>query len=175
MYSIGRFSYGDPAPTVMADSGNPKATLRIGNFCSIGMNVTILLGNEHRIDWVTTYPLPSLLNRCWEITKRAKVETEGSVIIGNDVWIGMNSFILGDVNIADGAVIGACSVVTKSVEPYTIVAGNPAKVIRKRFDQETINKLLKIRWYDWDIERIKENMPLLLSNRIREFIEKNYS
>ena len=170
MYSIGKFSYGDPAPTVLA--GNPQATLRIGNFCSIAANVTILLGSEHRPDWVTTYPFNMILDEFREI--KGHPATRGSVKIGNDVWIGMNATILNGVNIADGAVIGACSVVTKDVEPYTIVAGNPARVIRERFDQETINKLLRIKWWDWSIERVKENMPLLLSNRIEEFIKKNY-
>jgi carbonic anhydrase/acetyltransferase-like protein (isoleucine patch superfamily) len=86
----------------------------------------------------------------------------------------MNAFIRDRVTIGDGAVIGACSAVTKNVDAYTIVAGNPARVIRKRFDHETIDKLLRIKWWDWSIERIKENRPLLLSNRIEEFIQKNY-
>jgi serine acetyltransferase len=77
------------------------------------------------------------------------------------------------VHIGDGAIIGAFSVVTKNVEPYTIVAGNPAKVIRKRFDQDTIDELLRIKWWDWGIQKIKDNMPLLLSNRTKEFIEAN--
>lgn len=170
MYSIGKFSYGDPAPIVIAP--NPQATLSIGSFCSIAQNVTILLGNEHRPDWVTTYPFNMVLDEFREI--KGHPATRGSVTIGNDVWIGMNAFIRDGVSIADGAVIGAFSVVTKNVEPYTIVAGNPARVIRKRFDQETINKLLRIKWWDWSIERIKKNMPLLLSNRTKEFIEQNY-
>jgi acetyltransferase-like isoleucine patch superfamily enzyme len=171
-YSIGRFSYGDPEPSVIDDPYNPQATLRIGNFCSIAANVTILLGDEHRMDWVTTYPFNMVLNEFGKMKGQSR--TKGSVIIGNDVWIGMNAFILSGVSIADGAVIGACSVVTKNVEPYTIVAGNPARIIGKRFDQETINKLLRIKWWDWSIERIKTNMPLLLSDRIEEFLEKNY-
>jgi acetyltransferase-like isoleucine patch superfamily enzyme len=170
MYPIGAYSYGDPAPRLIGFG--LKAPLKIGKFCLIGQGVTILLGSEHRPDWVTTYPFNFILDEFKEI--KGTPITKGSVTIGNDVWIGMNAFILDGVSIADGAVIGACSVVTNNVEPYTIVAGNPARVIRKRFDRETINKLLKIKWWDWNIDRIKENMPLLLSNRIEEFIEKNH-
>ncbi len=169
-FSIGRFSYGCPAPNVIEDCYNPQAVLQIGSFCSIAENVTILLGEGHRPDWVTTYPFNILMNDFSGI--QGNPVTKGSVIIGNDVWIGRNAFIRDGVTVGDGAVIGAYSVVTKNVEPYTIVAGNPARVIRKRFDQETIDELLRIKWWDWSIEKIKENMPLLLSNNLKEFIEK---
>jgi acetyltransferase-like isoleucine patch superfamily enzyme len=159
-YSIGRYSYGVPAPRIIEDEFNPQATVKIGSFCSIAENVTILLGKGHRTDWVTTYPFNLVLKDFKEM--KGNPITRGDVIIGNDVWIGRNAFIRDGVTIGDGAVIGAYSVVTKNVEPYAIVAGNPARVIRKRFDQETIDNLLKIRWWDWDIERIKENMPFLL-------------
>lgn len=95
------------------------------------------------------------------------------MVIGNDVWIGVNACVLSGVRIGDGAVVGACSVVTRDVPPYAIVAGNPARLVRKRFDDETIEELLKIKWWDWDIERIKENLPLLLSENVKDFAEKN--
>jgi virginiamycin A acetyltransferase len=173
-YSVGRFSYGCPAPIIIDDLSNPQATFKIGSFCSVGPNVTVLLGHEHRIDWVTTYPFSCVFDGFDEIVEHSNALTNGSVTIGNDVWIGMNAFILDDVNVSSGAIVGACSVVTKDVEPYTIVAGNPARVVGKRFDEKTISKLLQISWWDWSIERIKENMTLLLSNRITEFIERNY-
>ena len=164
---MGRFSYGKP--TVLR--WGEEATLAIGNFCSISSGVTILLDGVRRPDWITSFPFHSFQKEFKSVPGHPA--TKSKVIIGNDVWIGINALILSGITIGDGAIIGAQSVVTKDVEPYTIVAGNPAKVIRTRFDNETINELLKIKWWNWSIERIKENMPLLLSNNINEFIKKN--
>jgi acetyltransferase-like isoleucine patch superfamily enzyme len=166
-YSIGRFSFGYPK----VRSWGENATLKIGNFCSIAQGVNIVLGGEHRVDWVTTYPFNKILNEYKYI--KGHPATKGDIIIGNDVWIGMNATILSGVTIGDGAVIGANSLVTNDVEPYTIVGGNPAKPIRKRFDQQTIDRLLRIKWWDWDIEKIKRNVPDLLSNQIEQFLDKN--
>lgn len=171
-YSVGKFSYGVVnSPLVLSDVPDRSGTLRIGKFCSIASGVTIILGGEHRPDWVTTYPFSIIFKKFSDLPGAAT--TKGDVIIGNDVWIGMDALILSGVTVGDGAVIGAGSVVARDVEPYAIVAGNPARLIRKRFDQAIINKLLEIKWWDWTTERITENMPLLLSNKINEFIEKN--
>jgi len=169
-YSIGRYSYADPPLTVL--NWGEKATLRIGSFCSISSNVTIFLGGEHRVDWVSTFPLNVTFND-YKHFKRVST-TKGDVTIGNDVWIGLGATILSGVTIGDGAVVGAFSVVAKDVAPYAIVAGNPARLIRMRFDQETINNLLKIRWWDWNTQRIKDNIGMLLSDNVKEFINKNY-
>jgi virginiamycin A acetyltransferase len=166
-YSIGEFSYGEPKIL----SWGEQETLKIGKFCSIAPDVTILLSGEHRIDWITAFPFSSLFKEFQHFSGHPA--SKGNVTIGNDVWIGTKSLILSGVTIGDGAVIGAGSVVTKNVQPYAIVAGNPAKQIRLRFDQETIDNLLKIRWWDWDLNRIREKMPLLLSENIREFVSKN--
>jgi acetyltransferase-like isoleucine patch superfamily enzyme len=166
-YSIGDFTYGEPRVVTWGE----KSTLKIGKFCSIADDVKIVLGGEHKTDWITTYPFWVALEEFFNFP--AHSGTKGDVTIGNDVWIGLNSLILSGVTIGDGAVVGAGSVVATDVEPYAIVAGNPQKLIRKRFDEETINQLLKIKWWNWDIQRIKENMPLLISNRVNEFIEKN--
>ena len=166
-YSIGKFSFGYPKVTTWGEN----ATLKIGNFCSIAPGVNIVLGGEHRVDWVTTYPFNVILPEYRHI--KGHPATKGDITIGNDVWIGMNATILSGVTIGDGAVIGANSLVTNDVEPYTIVGGNPAKPIRKRFDQQTIDKLLRIKWWDWDIEKIKRNVPDLLSNQVEQFLDKN--
>ncbi len=168
-FSIGRYSYGKPTVLQFGE----KATLKIGNFCSIAKGVTILLGGEHT-GLITTYPFNQMY-KCREFAECGNLQghphSRGDVIIGNDVWIGANVLILSGINVGDGSIIGAGSVVTKAVEPYSIVAGNPAKVIKKRFDQETINKLLSIKWWHWPVEKIKEYLPLLLSDRIEEFLK----
>jgi virginiamycin A acetyltransferase len=169
-YSVGRFSYASSTPTIIRNPGD--GTLKIGSFCCFAPGVTIILGGEHNPDWVTTYNFDLVYDEFRDVLGRSW--TKGDVVIGNDVWIGQNAFIRSGVQIGDGAVIGANSVVAKDVSPYSIVVGNPAREIRKRFDDETIAKLLKIRWWNWDIKRIKENMPLLLSSNIKEFVEKNY-
>ena len=164
-YSCGRFSCGEPKVV------GSLSTLKIGSFCSINPSVTILLGEEHRVDWITTYPFSALFKEFQHFSGHPA--TKGDVIIGNDVWIGMNVVILSGVKIGDGAVIGAGSVVVKDVPPYAIVAGNPAKLIRMRFDQETIDELLRIKWWNWDIQRIVDNISLLLSDNVREFVKEN--
>jgi len=163
-YEIGRGTYGKP----QISSWGEGATLRIGAFCSIASGVNIYLGGEHRIDWVTTYPFSVL----WKAAKHIKghPKTKGDVIIGNDVWIGAGAVILSGVTVGDGAVIGTNAVVTKNVPPYAIVAGNPARIAKKRFDEETIYHLLKIRWWEWGDNRIEKFLPLLLDNNIEKFL-----
>lgn len=167
---IGEYTYGNPQVFYWGEN----AKLVIGNFCSIAENVKIFLGGEHRTDWITTYPFSALeFNKIWPEAANIKghPKTKGDVIIGNDVWIGYSAIILSGVTIGDGAVIGAGSVVTKNVPPYTIVAGNPARPIRKRFPQKVINKLLKIKWWFWPIKKIKKHIPLLCSNNIKEILK----
>lgn len=164
-YSIGRFTYGEPL-VLGWDEG---ATLTIGSFCSIATDATILLGGNHRGDWVTTFPFNILFDDFRHILGHPA--TRGDVIIGNDVWIGMGALILSGISIGDGAIIAARSVVTKNVEPYTVVGGNPARKIKARFADETIEKLLGIKWWEWDIEKIRTGIPYLLSTDIQKFIE----
>lgn len=164
-YHIGRDTYGNPA----IHSWGEGATLEIGAFTSIASGVQIFLGGEHRIDWVTTFPFNVLWDEGKEITGHPK--TKGDILIGNDVWVATEAIIMSGVTIGDGAVIGARAVVTKNVPPYAIVAGNPAIVVKKRFNNETIQKLLNVKWWSWNDSKIKEALPLLLNNEIDEFLK----
>ena len=150
-----------------------QGKLKVGKFCQFGGGVLIMLNSSggHRPEWVTTYPFTQFFNDFKNLPFPTAKKLD--VTIGNDVWIGTNSTILSGVNIGDGAIIGASSVVTKDVPPYSVFAGNPAKLVRMRFEPEIIQKLLEIKWWDWEPQRIKENMPLLLSANIEEFISKN--
>ncbi len=163
----GDFTYG--FPTILSWGENTK--LIIGKFCSISANVTIFLGGEHRNDWVSTYPFNALLKNYEYIKGHPK--SKGDVIIGNDVWIGRDAVILSGVKIGDGAVIGANSLVTKDVEPYSIVGGNPAKLIRYRFKKEIIDALLNMEWWNQELEEIAEIIPLLQSEKVSEIINRS--
>jgi acetyltransferase-like isoleucine patch superfamily enzyme len=165
--SIGEFSYG--APTVM--EWGDGAQLVIGKFCSIAEKVTIFLGGNHNTHWVSTYPF-SALGEAWQEAKELSGHpaTKGDVVIGNDVWIGYGATILSGVHIGNGAIIGAHCVVASDVEPYTIVVGNPAKGIKKRFSDEEIEALCKINWWDWDSVKIRRFLPLLCDGDIKTFI-----
>lgn len=171
-YEIGEYTYG--IPTVFAGFLHPEVNLKIGKFCSIAQGVTIYLGGNHRTNLVTVYPFGAFPDD-WPRAKQLKYEdvgpvSRGDVVIGNDVWIGHRASILSGVTIGDGAVIGAESVVASDVEPYSIVAGNPAHLIRKRFNEETIRKLIQIRWWDWPIEKIEANLNVLCSNNLSEML-----
>ncbi len=166
-YEIGDFTYGKPKISEFDSS----AKLKIGKFCSIAKGVRIFLGGNHRIDWITTYPFQFPEgSKNWPETSQIKGHpaTKGDVIIGNDVWLAHGVLILSGVTIGDGAVIGAGAVVTKNVEPYTIVVGNPAKFLKKRFNDEVIDMLLEIRWWDWSEEKIRRNLDVLCSPHIEQ-------
>ena len=149
--------------------------LIIGKFCGFGANVKFFMGTFHhnRTDCFTTYTFFHFKGEDWEREKwnEDDIVYKGDTIIGNDVWIGRDVSIFPGVHIGDGAIIGACSVITKDVAPYTIVAGNPAKVIKKRLDDETIELLLKIRWWDWDIKTITKNIHILKSRNKKDLFE----
>lgn len=169
-YIIGEYTYGHPK---IYDWGG-ETNLIIGKYTSIADGVTILLGGNHRMDWVTTYPFSALADKWPEAADiKGHPWSKGDVVIGNDVWLGNGVTILSGVNIGDGAVVAARSVVVKDVEPYAVVGGNPAKEIKKRFSKKTIKELQKIQWWNWDEEKIKNNVTLLCSVDCKEFIRKH--
>lgn len=165
---IGDFTYGKP----LVFHWEEDSKLKIGKFCSISDEVKIFLGGNHRVDWATTYPFAGLIGE-WPEAENIKDHniSKGDVVIGNDVWIGFGAVILSGVTIGDGAVIGAYALITKDVAPYAIVGGNPAKEIRKRFDEKKIEELLQLRWWNWTEEKIKKNIPKLCSINIEEVLE----
>ncbi|MES2567368.1 MAG: DapH/DapD/GlmU-related protein [Bacteroidota bacterium] len=130
--------------------------IKIGNFCSIARH-TAMQEHNHDIKKITTYYIQQ---RVFGEKTGVDAVSKGAIIIGNDVWIGTQSVILTGVQIGNGSVIAANSVVTENVPPYSIVGGTPAKLIRKRFSDEIIEKLQKIEWWNWDIDRIKRNHDL---------------
>ncbi len=136
--------------------------LIIGKFCQIASGVEFVMnGANHQMDAVTTFPFYTLEGWDMEPPARSDLPLKGDTVIGNDVWIGQNAVILPGVHIGDGAIIGADSVVGSDVSPYTIVIGNPARVLRKRFDDELIDLLLRVRWWDRSIEEINSLIPVL--------------
>lgn len=164
----GKYTYGNPNIHYQTKD----QTLTVGNFCSIGENVDIYLGGNHRTDWVTTYPFGHIHGNVFNgFSGIGHPSTKGGVIIGNDVWIGTDAKIMSGVTIGDGAVIANSSHVVKNVEPYSLVGGNPAKLIKYRFTKEQIEKLLKIKWWNWNDELINSLTPLLCNNDIDEFIK----
>jgi len=142
--------------------------LIIGNYCSIGSGAVFMMaGNQgHRTDWVSTFPFHFQAN----IFKNSKnpYKKSGDTIIGHDVWIGSEAMIMAGVTIGSGAVIASRAVVTKDVEAYAVVGGNPAEVIKYRFSDEEIEKLLKLKWWDWSEDRVKENIKVLCSKEVRK-------
>ena len=136
--------------------------LVIGKFCQIAAGVEFVMnGANHQMNAVTTFPFYTLEGWDMEPPAKADLPLKGDTVIGNDVWIGQNAVILPGVHIGDGVIIGANSVVGSDVAPYTVVIGNPARVLRKRFDDELIGLLLKFKWWDKSIEEINSLIPIL--------------
>lgn len=166
---LGKYSYG--TPTILWKSS--ETSLSVGKFCSIASNLTVFLGGNHNINWITTYPFGHINQDIFNnFDGVGHPSTKGNVIIGNDVWIGSNVTIMSGVTVGDGSVIAANSHVIKDVKPYSIVGGNPAKFIKNRFQPEQVQKLLQIKWWDWDDHEINKYLPLLCSDDIETFISK---
>ncbi|MBD1919111.1 MULTISPECIES: CatB-related O-acetyltransferase [Cyanophyceae] len=135
--------------------------LIIGKFCSIASDVKFIMnGGNHRTDWFTNYPFP-VFGQGWESVMPNEWPYKGDTVIGHDVWIGYGATLMPGVQVGDGAIIAAQSVVTKAVPPYAVVGGNPAQVIRYRFDETTIEALLEVQWWHWEIEKITRHLPVI--------------
>ncbi|MDL2222254.1 CatB-related O-acetyltransferase [Parabacteroides sp. OttesenSCG-928-N08] len=146
-----------------------KDRLVIGKFCSIACGAKFIFNSaNHTLRSLSNYTFP-LFYEEWELEKANVTDAwdnKGDIVIGNDVWIGYEAVIMAGVHIGDGAVIGTRAVVTKDVAPYTIVGGVPAKEIRKRFDDETVARLLKLQWWDWSVDKIREAIPYIMNGDI---------
>jgi acetyltransferase-like isoleucine patch superfamily enzyme len=160
--TIGEYSYGDPHPT-----GN-LSKLTIGKFCSIGSNVIFDLGMQHNTSFVSQYPFNHLIPECKDLPGHPMCK--GDIVVGNDVWIGTDAVIMGGVTIGDGAIIGMRSIISKNVEPYTVVVGAPQRVLRLRYRHSYIQALLDIAWWNKPIEEIVEIAPLLMNNDIEKLL-----
>ncbi|NFN93302.1 Vat family streptogramin A O-acetyltransferase [Clostridium botulinum] len=144
--------------------------LIIGKFCAIAQGIEFVMnGANHRMNSVTTYPF-NMIGNGWEKATSTlnDLPLKGDTVIGNDVWIGQNVTVMPGVHIGDGAIIGANSVVTKDISPYHIAGGNPCKTIKKRFNDELIEYLLVLKWWDWSEEKIANNLVVLCSSNLNE-------
>lgn len=167
-YQIGRYSWGH----LTVSSRGPGTTLQVGQFCSFAYGAHVILGGEHRADFVSTYRFPAYapFNETHLHLAEDTSVSKGAVVIGNDVWLGHQSLVLSGVTIGDGAIIGAGSVVRHDIPPYAIVAGNPSRVAGFRFPTEQIEALLRLKWWDWPLDRISAHLDLLMSDDVAAFI-----
>lgn len=175
---VGDYSYYDDPidpenfeKNVLYNYGSEK--LIIGKFCALATNVKFIMnGANHKLDGISTYPFP-VFGQGWEtaMDKLMSLPGRGDTVIGNDVWIGYESVIMPGVSIGDGAIIAAKSVVVNDVPAYTVFGGNPARKIKQRFSDLEIETLLQIRWWDWEIEKITRNIPIIMEGNIQALME----
>lgn len=166
--TVGRHSYINP--TVHYYAGDTP-TVSIGAFCSIAMDVEFLPGGNHRPEWVSTFPFRIQLDLPGAL-EDGHPWAKGDTVVGNDVWIGRGAKILGGVTIGDGAIVAAYAVVTKDVEPYAIVAGNPAQHRRYRFGPSIRGSLQRIAWWDWPDDLIERRVAELSGDEVAAFVAR---
>ncbi len=182
MMYVGRHTYGmDHIKIRRWPEMKKHYNLVIGHFCSIADDIEVYLGGNHYTNLVSSFPFGIVSNDTFPNAKLIENNPnlngsycKGDVIIGSDVWIGSHVTIMSGVTIGHGAVIAANSHIVKDVPPYAIVGGNPASVIKYRFSEDQIKKLLTIQWWNWSDEKINENLVYILSDNIDNFIEKFY-
>lgn len=174
---VGVYSYyhdfTDPLPfferNIRYNNGISGARLVIGSYCALASNTTFIMPDaNHSMIGTTTFPF-SLFGGAWAERlpiAELPVQAKGDTVVGHDVWFGYESLVMPGVTIGTGAVIGARAVVTRDVPPYTVVAGNPARIVRRRFDDATVARLLALAWWDWPPERVTEVLPDLVFGRL---------
>lgn len=166
--TVGRHTYGTPLVRWYRERRD-DVRVTIGAFCSIADDVILMIGGDRPIDRASTYPfrikfgLPGALEDGFG-------DSKGDIVIGNDVYIGRGVRIQSGVTVGDGAVLGSYAVITKDVRPYAVMGGNPAREIRRRFSDEHVEQLLRVRWWDWSDEELTELVPLLNDRPIEEFL-----
>jgi virginiamycin A acetyltransferase len=177
---VGDYTYYDDFETVENFEKNVKYhfdfvgdKLHIGKFCMIASGAEFIMnGANHLINAVSSYPF-AIFGDDWAHAMESKVYPQkGDIVIGNDVWIGYQATILSGVTVGHGAIIGSKSVVASDVPAYSIVAGNPARIIRKRFDEETIEKLLALAWWNWNLKKITQNVAHLTGNDVSKLLQQ---
>jgi virginiamycin A acetyltransferase len=140
--------------------------LIIGKYCSIAAETTFIMnGGNHMTSWLTTYPFP-VFGSGWESAQPPNWPNRGDTRVGNDVWLGYRATIMPGITIGDGAIVATASVVTRDVPPYAIVGGNPAGIIRSRFDALTVDRLLAVAWWDWDAAKVTRNLGTICSGDV---------
>ena len=148
--------------------------LSIGKFCSIASGVQFVMGSaNHRLSSVSTYPFTVFGGLCAQRTPphHSQLPSKGDTNVGNDVWLGRECVIMPGIHIGDGAIVAAYSVVTRDVEPYTVVGGNPARFLKRRFSQDLIDLLLRLRWWDFPPEELADFLPVLCNENLEEVKE----
>ena len=181
---VGKHTYGVHKDKVLWDvsaydyKGNYfLPNLIVGSYCSVGHLVKFYLGGNHRHDWISSYPfhVKSIHNNTFKSLPdkiKGYPHTNGDINIGNDVWIGEGVTVMSGVKIGDGAVIATNSTVIKDVEPYSITGGHPAKHIKYRFSDDVIKKLLEIKWWNMEENKLDKLIPYMVSNDIDLFFKK---
>lgn len=175
---VGDYTYYDDFESVYNFKKNVKYhfdfvgdKLIIGKFCMIASGVTFIMnGANHLTESISSYPFAIFGNDWQNAMDKKQYPNKGNTVVGNDVWLGYNAVIMPGVNIGDGAIIAANATVAQNVEPYTIVGGNPAKPIRKRFSQQHIEALMKLQWWHWPVEKITKYVNVLTGNNIDELL-----
>jgi acetyltransferase-like isoleucine patch superfamily enzyme len=169
--SIGRHTFGHGVDTFQLF--RPGARIEVGGFCCIQREARILAGSEHFTDRVSTFPFSARIFDPQAGNLDESID-RGPTVIGNDVWIGMGAIVLSSVLVGDGAVIAAGAIVSKAVPAYAVVAGNPAQIVRYRFEKDVRERLLALRWWDWSDEALMRER-LFLSADVHEFLEHTES